>query len=83
MENFFSHLKEEYLRQFQKSTFAEAQQLIAEYVYFYKYERIQIKQDRHLTKPSACRTNSLEGFLFLSAQRGSFQKIRLLFISGD
>ena len=43
MENFFGHLKEEYLRQFKKPTFAEAQQLIAEYIYFYNYERIQLK----------------------------------------
>ena len=43
MENFFGHLKEEYLRQFRKPTFEEAQQLIDEYVYFYNYERIQLK----------------------------------------
>lgn len=43
MENFFSHLKEEYLRHFKKPTFQEAQQLIAEYIYFYNYERIQLK----------------------------------------
>lgn len=43
MENFFGHLKEEYLRQFKKPTFEEAQQLIDEYVYFYNYERIQLK----------------------------------------
>jgi len=43
MENFFGHLKEEYLRQFKKPSFQEAQQLIDEYVYFYNYERIQLK----------------------------------------
>ncbi len=43
MENFFGHLKEEYLRQFKPPTFADAQQLIDEYVYFYNYERIQLK----------------------------------------
>jgi len=43
MENFFGHLKEEYLRQFKKPTVEEAQQLIAEYIYFYNYERIQLK----------------------------------------
>ena len=43
MENFFGQLKEEYLRQFKKPTFEEAQQLIDEYVYFYNYERIQLK----------------------------------------
>ena len=43
MENFFGHLKEEYLRQFQKPTFHEAQGLIDEYIHFYNYERIQLK----------------------------------------
>jgi len=43
MENFFSHLKEEYLRQFKKTTFKETEQLIDEYIYFYNYERIQLK----------------------------------------
>jgi transposase InsO family protein len=43
MENFFSHLKEEYLRHFMKPSFEEADQLIAEYIYFYNYERIQLK----------------------------------------
>lgn len=43
MENFFSHLKEEYLRHFKKPTFQQAQQLINEYIYFYNYERIQLK----------------------------------------
>jgi len=43
MENFFGHLKEEYLRQFKKPTFKEMEQLIDEYIYFYNYERIQLK----------------------------------------
>jgi putative transposase len=43
MENFFGHLKEEYLRHFKKPTFEEADLLIAEYMYFYNYERIQLK----------------------------------------
>lgn len=43
MESFFGHLKEEYLGQFKKPTFQEAQQLIDEYVHFYNYERIQLK----------------------------------------
>jgi len=43
MENFFGHFKEEYLRQFKKPTFAEAQLLIDEYIHFYNYERIQLK----------------------------------------
>ena len=43
IDNFFGHLKEEYLRHFKNPTFAEAQQLIEEYIYFYNYERIQLK----------------------------------------
>ena len=43
MENFFGHLKEEYLRHFKQPTFKEAEQLIREYIYFYNYERIQLK----------------------------------------
>lgn len=43
MENFFGHLKEEYLRHFKNPTFAQAQQLINEYIHFYNYERIQLK----------------------------------------
>jgi transposase InsO family protein len=43
MENFFGHLKEEYLRQFKQTTFKETDQLINEYIYFYNYERIQLK----------------------------------------
>ncbi|MBL8105718.1 MAG: IS3 family transposase [Anaerolineales bacterium] len=43
MENFFGHLKEEYLRRFKKPTFKEMEQLIDEYIYFYNYERIQLK----------------------------------------
>jgi transposase InsO family protein len=42
-ENFFSHLKEEYLRHFPLPSFDQAQQLIAEYIHFYNYERIQLK----------------------------------------
>jgi len=43
MENFFGHLKEEYLRQFKKPSFEQAQQLIDDYIHFYNYERIQLK----------------------------------------
>jgi putative transposase len=43
MENFFGHLKEEYLRHFKNPSFAEAQQRIDEYIHFYNYERIQLK----------------------------------------
>ena len=43
MENFFGHLKEEYLRQFKTPTFEQARQLIDEYIHFYNYERIQLK----------------------------------------
>ncbi len=43
MENFFSHLKEEAMRQVPDPTFEEATQLIDDYIYFYNYERIQLK----------------------------------------
>jgi len=43
MENLFGHLKQEYLRYFKEPTFEEAERLIAEYIYFYNYERIQLK----------------------------------------
>ena len=43
MENFFGHLKEEYLRHFKNPTFDAAQNIINEHVSFYNYERIQLK----------------------------------------
>jgi putative transposase len=43
MENFFGHLKEEAIRRIKNPTFEEAQQIIDEYVYFFNYERIQLK----------------------------------------
>jgi putative transposase len=43
MENFFSHLKEEFLRHLQNPSFEEARQAIDEYVDFYNFERIQLK----------------------------------------
>lgn len=43
MENFFSQLKEEALRQFSTPNFEEAKQIIDDYVHFYNYERIQLK----------------------------------------
>ena len=43
MENFFGHLKEEALRQVVNPTFEEARQTIDDYIYFYNYERIQLK----------------------------------------
>lgn len=46
MENFFGHLKEEYLRHFKNPSFEQAEQLINEYIYFYNYERIQLKTRR-------------------------------------
>lgn len=42
-ENFFSHLKEEYLRHFPLPSFEQAQQLVADYIHFYNYERVQLK----------------------------------------
>ena len=43
MENFFGHLKEEALRPFRNPTFQEAQLIIADYIHFFNYERIQLK----------------------------------------
>jgi transposase InsO family protein len=43
MENFFSHLKEEALRQHPIPNFAEAKHIIDDYIHFYNYERIQLK----------------------------------------
>jgi transposase InsO family protein len=42
-ENFFSHLKEEYLRHLPLPTFEQAKQFVTEYIHFYNYERIQLK----------------------------------------
>lgn len=42
-ENFFGTLKAECIYRFKPSTFAEAQQLIDEYIYFYNNDRIQLK----------------------------------------
>ena len=39
----FGLLKEKYLRQFKKPPLKETDQLIDEYIYFYNYERIQLK----------------------------------------
>lgn len=43
IENFFGHLKEEAMRQVPNPSFDEAKQIIDDYVYFYNYERIQLK----------------------------------------
>ena len=43
MENFFGHLKEEYLRHVKNPSFEEACQLVDDYIYFFNYERIQLK----------------------------------------
>jgi putative transposase len=43
IENFFGHLKEEALRQYPPLSFGEMKQLNDECIYFYNYERIQLK----------------------------------------
>ena len=43
MENFFGHLKEEAIYQTQLLTFQQAKEVIDDYIYFYNYERIQLK----------------------------------------
>jgi transposase InsO family protein len=77
MENFFGHLKKEYLRQFKQTTFKDTEQLIDEYVYFYNYERIQLK-----TKQTPYETRCLTsgGFLFLSCLLCAVQKSVLFVI---
>lgn len=42
-ENFFGILKSECIHRFKPKTFAEARLLIDEYIYFYNFERIQLK----------------------------------------
>jgi putative transposase len=55
-ENFFSHLKEEYMRHYKSPTFDQACQLIDEYIYFYNHERIQLK-----TRQTPYQTRCLSG----------------------
>jgi transposase InsO family protein len=43
MENFFGHLKEEALRRYSNPSFEELHQKIDEYIFFYNYERIQLR----------------------------------------
>jgi len=42
-ENFFSHLKEEWLRHIHLKDFQEAQFSVQDYIHFYNHERIQLK----------------------------------------
>lgn len=42
-ENFFGILKPEYIYRIKPKSFDEARQLIDSYIYFYNYERIQLK----------------------------------------
>ena len=43
MENFFGHLKSEAIHPAKLKTIHQAQAVIDEYIYFYNYERIQLK----------------------------------------
>ncbi len=43
IENFFSHLKEEVISHIKLKTLQQAQEVIADYIDFYNYERIQLK----------------------------------------
>jgi len=43
MENFFGQLKEEGIYQTKLLTFQQAQEVIDHYIYFYNYQRIQLK----------------------------------------
>jgi len=42
-ENFFSILKAECIYRLKPATFDDASRMIEEYIYFYNYERIQLK----------------------------------------
>ncbi|MBK7450777.1 MAG: transposase family protein [Anaerolineales bacterium] len=50
MENFFGHLKEEYLRQFKQTTFRIQSNLLMNTFTFTTMNGYNWKQDRHLTK---------------------------------
>lgn len=43
MENFFGHLKEEVIRHTRLHTLIQAKEVIADYIHFYNFERIQLK----------------------------------------
>lgn len=43
MENFFGHLKEEAIRHTRLQTIDQAKEVIADYIHFYNFERIQLK----------------------------------------
>jgi putative transposase len=43
MENFFSHLKSEVIHHIKLQTFNQANEVIADYIRFFNYERIQLK----------------------------------------
>jgi transposase InsO family protein len=43
MENFFGHLKEEFIRHIRLHTVVQAKEVIDDYIHFYNFERIQIK----------------------------------------
>jgi transposase InsO family protein len=43
MENFFGHLKEEVIRHTRLHTIVQAKEVIADYIHFYNFERIQLK----------------------------------------
>jgi len=43
LENFFGILKSECIYRRRPTTFDEARQLIDDYIYFYNFERIQLK----------------------------------------
>lgn len=43
IESFFGHFKEEAFRQVRTPSFEEARYIIDDYIYFYNYERIQLK----------------------------------------
>jgi hypothetical protein len=64
MENFFSHLKEEALRQHPIPSLAEAKHIIDDYIHFYNFERIRLKTKQTPYVTRCLSSEPLEGFLF-------------------
>ncbi len=79
MENFFGHLKEEALRQFKPPTFEQASAIIDDYVYFYNYEKIQLKTRQTPFETGACLCNHYGVFLFVFYLLGAVQYGRAFF----
>ena len=74
MKNFFGHLKEEALQRFKNPTFQEVKQIIDDYIYFFNYERIQLKT-KQTPYQVRCLSDWTTGglFCFVSSLQGAVQ----------